>query len=75
MPLHQHHHPQDQQFATMINSILVGGSGLSVAGSLSVYVEPRYAAQIAPLQWILEAAAVVMVVRAVAERVRPNPTA
>ncbi len=49
---------------------LVTWFAIAIAGSLTASVLPRYAAQIAPLQWILEAAAAVFVVTAVIDLVR-----
>ena len=50
--------------------LLLSWFAIALAGSLSAYVEPRYAAQIAPLQWMLEAAAAVLVVTAIVDLVR-----
>lgn len=43
---------------------------IAIAGSLAASVLPRYAAQVAPMQWILEAAAAVFVVTAVIDLAR-----
>jgi hypothetical protein len=43
---------------------------IAVAGSLTNFVEARFAAQIAPLQWLLEGAVIGLVVTAIAARRR-----
>jgi 4-amino-4-deoxy-L-arabinose transferase-like glycosyltransferase len=59
-------------------ALLTSWGTVALASSLTNQVEPRFPAEIAPLQWILEAAAAVLVVTAVATGLRkwlPRPAA
>jgi hypothetical protein len=43
---------------------------IAVAGSLTNFVEARFAAQIAPLQWLLEGAVIGLIVAATRSRLQ-----
>lgn len=60
--------PRRAQVAAAAFIVVCGA--IAVGGSLTAFVLPRYAAQIAPLQWILEAAAAVLVVSGIVKLVR-----
>lgn len=51
-------------------TLMLVWAAIAIAGALTASVEPRYAAEIAVEQWILEAAAVVFVASAVYDRFR-----
>ena len=61
--------PRRQRLAAGV--FLATWAVLAVGGSLTNYVEARFAAQVAPLQWMLVAAAAWLVVRALAAVIGP----
>ncbi len=63
--------PRRQRVAAV--ALLTTWMVLAVGGSLTNYVEARFAAQVAPLQWMLTTTAAWLVIRALASTVRPPP--